>query len=55
MTMNPRCYIGASGWVYDHWRGVFYSLDLPQSGWFNHYAKHFDTVEINYSYYRLPS
>jgi uncharacterized protein YecE (DUF72 family) len=55
MTMNPRCYIGASGWVYDHWRGVFYPPSLPQSNWYAHYAKHFDTVEINYSFYRLPS
>jgi uncharacterized protein YecE (DUF72 family) len=47
--------IGTSGWVYDHWRGLFYPRDLPQSGWLRHYAREFDTVEINYSFYRLPS
>ena len=46
--------IGTSGWVYEHWRGVFYPEGLPQSGWFGHYARHFDTVEINYTFYRLP-
>jgi uncharacterized protein YecE (DUF72 family) len=53
--MTPRCHIGTSGWVYEHWRGIFYPADLPQSGWYAHYARHFDTVEINYSFYRLPS
>ncbi|MFQ6101029.1 MAG: DUF72 domain-containing protein [Anaerolineae bacterium] len=53
--MNLHCRIGTSGWVYSHWRGVFYPPDLPQSRWYTHYAKVFDTVEINYSFYRLPS
>ncbi len=53
--MNPRLRIGTSGWVYPHWRGIFYPPDLPQSRWYTHYAKEFDTVEINYSFYRLPS
>lgn len=47
--------IGTSGWVYQHWRNIFYPADLPQADWFNHYACHFDTVEINNSFYRLPS
>ena len=46
--------IGTSGWVYDHWRGLFYPQDLPQSDWLQHYAREFDTVEANYSFYRLP-
>jgi uncharacterized protein YecE (DUF72 family) len=50
---RPR--IGTSGWVYPDWRGVFYPSDLPQSGWYSFYAGAFDTVEINYSFYRLPS
>lgn len=47
--------VGTSGWVYEHWRGVFYPEELPQPEWFGFYAKSFDTVEINYSFYRLPS
>jgi uncharacterized protein YecE (DUF72 family) len=53
--MNARCRIGTSGWAYAHWRDVFYPPDLPQSGWYGHYVRHFQTVEINYSFYRLPS
>lgn len=47
--------IGTSGWAYRHWRGVFYPEGLRQADWFRHYAEHFDTVEINNSFYRLPS
>jgi uncharacterized protein YecE (DUF72 family) len=46
--------IGCSGWQYKHWRGEFYPAELPQARWFAHYALHFDTVEINNSFYRLP-
>ena len=46
--------VGCSGWVYSHWRQVFYPRDVPQKDWFSFYARHFDTVEINNSFYRLP-
>ena len=46
--------IGCSGWQYRHWRGDFYPPDLPVSRWLEHYAKTFDTVEVNNSFYRLP-
>jgi uncharacterized protein YecE (DUF72 family) len=46
--------IGCSGWQYRHWRGNFYPDDLPQKRWLEHYARVFDTVEINNSFYRLP-
>ncbi len=47
--------VGTSGWVYRHWRGVFYPEKLPASRWLDFYARHFDTVEINNTFYRLPS
>ena len=47
--------IGTSGWVYNHWRGLFYPTELRQADWFGIYAREFDTVEINNSFYRLPS
>jgi uncharacterized protein YecE (DUF72 family) len=47
--------IGTSGWVYPHWRGIVYLADLPPRAWFDAYARMFDTVEINNSFYRLPS
>ena len=46
--------IGTSGYHYDHWKGVFYPEDLPKTEWFSHYARQFDTVEINNTFYRLP-
>ena len=47
--------IGTSGWSYKHWtNGVFYPPRLPAAEHLGHYARHFPTVEINYSYYQLP-
>jgi len=47
--------IGCSGWNYQHWRnGVFYPPRLAARNWLDFYARHFDTVEINMTFYRLP-
>jgi len=47
--------IGCSGWNYDHWRnGVFYPPRCPAHLWLEYYARHFDTVEVNSTFYRLP-
>ena len=53
-TTVSRIHVGCSGWVYKHWRGIFYPEGLPQRLWFSRYAEDFDTVEINASFYRLP-
>lgn len=48
-------FIGTSGYNYPHWwNGVFYPPHLPQRRWLEFYAEHFDSVEINVSFYRLP-
>ena len=47
--------VGCSGWVYRDWRGTVYPADLPQRRWFESYATRFDTVEINATFYRLPT
>jgi uncharacterized protein YecE (DUF72 family) len=47
--------IGCSGWNYAHWREVFYPKGLPESKWLAHYTESFDTVELNASFYRLPT
>lgn len=47
--------IGTSGWHYDHWRERFYPPDLPKSRWLEFYARHFGTLEINSSFYHLPT
>jgi uncharacterized protein YecE (DUF72 family) len=46
--------IGTSGWHYDHWAGPFYHADLPKDKWLEYYAQHFDTVELNNTFYHLP-
>ncbi|HEX8217189.1 MAG TPA: DUF72 domain-containing protein [Allosphingosinicella sp.] len=46
--------IGCSGWLYRHWRELFYPPKLPQRLWFEHYAATFETVELNTSFYHLP-
>jgi uncharacterized protein YecE (DUF72 family) len=48
--------VGCSGWNYKHWRnGVFYPPRLPPSRWLEFYAQYFDTVEVNATFYRLPT
>lgn len=50
-----RLHIGTSGWCYPHWRGPFYPADLPESAWLDYYSRRFASVEVNRSFYRLPS
>jgi uncharacterized protein YecE (DUF72 family) len=52
---KARCRIGTSGWNYSHWSGPFYPQEMKPAAWFQHYAKFFDTVEVNNTFYRLPS
>jgi uncharacterized protein YecE (DUF72 family) len=47
--------VGTSGWQYRDWRARFYPEGLPQSRWLEHYVTEFPTVELNNSFYRLPS
>jgi uncharacterized protein YecE (DUF72 family) len=47
-------YLGTSGYNYKHWQSIFYPDNLPQRQWLNYYAKHFSTVELNVTFYRLP-
>lgn len=41
--------------MYDHWKGVFYPVGLRKDDWLSFYMKHFDTVEINNTFYHMPS
>jgi uncharacterized protein YecE (DUF72 family) len=52
--MTGTIRIGCSGWIYRHWRGLFYPEKLAQRLWFAHYADTFQTVELNTSFYHLP-
>lgn len=50
-----RVYIGTSGWVYKSWDKTFYPADAPKSHQFQFYVTQFPTVEINATFYRLPT
>jgi uncharacterized protein YecE (DUF72 family) len=47
--------VGTSGYNYPEWRGRFYPDDLPASRMLPYYASQFATVEINYTFYRMPT
>jgi len=47
-----KVYIGTSGYNYKDWKGKFYPKDQPEKNWLNFYSKHFNTVEINATFYR---
>jgi hypothetical protein len=51
----PRIVAGCSGWFYWHWGGKFYPSGMPTNQWFGHYAEHFNTVELNASFYSWPT
>jgi uncharacterized protein YecE (DUF72 family) len=53
--MVMRYHIGTSGWHYDHWQHRFYPEGLEKAKWLEFYTTHFTTVELNNSFYRLPS
>jgi uncharacterized protein YecE (DUF72 family) len=56
--MTQTCHtihIGTSGWHYDHWQGTFYPEDMGSDAWLSYYTDHFQTVEINNTFYQLPS
>lgn len=47
--------IGTSGFMYRHWKGIFYPEKLPSSSWLEHYSLFFPVVELNVTFYRLPN
>ena len=47
--------VGCSGWNYRDWRGQLYPAGVPVSRWLEQYARSFDTVEVNATFYRLPA
>ena len=48
-------YVGTSGWHYRHWYGPFYPEGQPASPMLGFYSNHFETVELNNTFYRLPT
>jgi uncharacterized protein YecE (DUF72 family) len=52
---RPTFWVGTSGYNYPEWKGSFYPSDLPASKMLSYYAARFPTVEINYTFYRMPN
>ncbi len=48
-------HLGTSGYVYKHWKGLFYPAGLPATRWLPYFASVFRTVELNATFYRLPT
>ncbi len=46
--------IGCSGYYNGHWKGIFYPGDLRQKDWFRYYSLHFNTLELNTTFYKFP-
>ncbi|HAZ27485.1 TPA: DUF72 domain-containing protein [Candidatus Acetothermia bacterium] len=52
---TPLLRVGTSGYSFADWVGPIYPPALPQKEWLSYYAREFDTVEINSTYYRVPA
>ena len=50
-----RLFVGTSGYNFPEWKGTFYPPKLPTSKWLEYYASRLGTVEINYTFYRMPT
>jgi uncharacterized protein YecE (DUF72 family) len=53
-TSMVRFHVGCSGFYYNHWKPDFYPEDLPKSKWFAYYCQHYNTLELNVTFYRFP-
>ena len=54
MSKQKHIHIGTSGWHYGHWEGPFYPKDISSDEYLEYYSKHFHTVEVNNSFYKIP-
>lgn len=50
-----KVHIGTMGWSYPFWIGDFYPVGLKPAAFLTEYAKHFDSVELDNTFYRIPS
>jgi uncharacterized protein YecE (DUF72 family) len=53
--MSPNVWVGTSGYNYPEWKGSFYPKTIPAAKMLPYYAERFPTVEINYTFYRMPT
>jgi uncharacterized protein YecE (DUF72 family) len=55
LNIEHRVHVGTSGYNYPEWRGSFYPPDLRAAGMLPYYAERFETVEINATFYQMPT
>jgi uncharacterized protein YecE (DUF72 family) len=55
VNINSNVYVGTMGWSYAFWKGVFYPADLAAKDFLTYYATWFRTVEVDNTFYRIPS
>ena len=53
--LTPRYWVGTSGYNYNEWKGSFYPEKLSSKKMLPYYAERLSTVEINYTFYRMPT
>src|SRR6476620_9824455 len=53
--MKQTLHIGCSSYYNYRWKGIFYPDNLPSKAWFEFYCQHFDTYEINGTFYKFPT
>jgi len=54
MPTIPNLYLGTQGWTYDSWVGSFYPPRTPAAAYLEAYSAHFDTVELDTTFYAVP-
>ena len=52
---KQEIHIGCSSFYNTYWKGIFYPDDMPRKEWFEYYCKHFDTYELNATFYKFPT
>lgn len=52
---KSNIHIGCSSYATPSWKTLFYPDDLPKKKWFDYYAEHFNTYELNSTFYRFPT
>ena len=55
MNPGPAIHIATCAWSFEDWRGAFYPAHLPQARWLEFYARHFPAVEVDSTFYHVPT
>jgi uncharacterized protein YecE (DUF72 family) len=53
--MKPNLHIGCSSFSNSYWKKIFYPENIPSSKWFEYYCTHFNTYEMNGTFYKFPT